>query len=59
MSEFFLELFSEEMPSKLQTNARKNLLLDLNKFLNSIEINKNYYRTGIHVKNPRYKINEA
>ena len=32
MSEFFLELFSEEMPSKLQTNARKNLLLDLNKF---------------------------
>ena len=26
MSEFFLELFSEEMPSSLQTNLRKNLL---------------------------------
>jgi hypothetical protein len=27
----------------------------LQTFLNSIEINKNYYRTGIHVKNPKYK----
>ena len=26
MSEFFLELFSEEMPSSLQRNARENLL---------------------------------
>ena len=32
MSEFFLELFSEEIPPKLQTNARKKLFLDLNKF---------------------------
>ena len=24
-------------------------------YLNSIEINKNYYRTGIKIKNPRYK----
>ena len=38
MSEFFLELFSEEMPSKLQTNARKNLLLDLNKFFEESSI---------------------
>ena len=38
MSEFFLELFSEEMPSKLQTNARKNLLLDLNKFFEESNI---------------------
>ena len=30
MSEFFLELFSEEIPAKLQTNARKNLLSELN-----------------------------
>jgi len=30
MSEFFLELFSEEIPAKLQTNARKNLFSDLN-----------------------------
>jgi hypothetical protein len=27
----------------------------IQEFLNSIEINKNYYRTGIIVKNPRYK----
>ncbi len=32
MSEFFLELFSEEIPPKLQTNARKKLFLDLNNF---------------------------
>ena len=32
MSEFFLELFSEETPPKLQTNARKKLFLDLNKY---------------------------
>ena len=30
MSEFFLELFSEEIPAKLQTNARKNLFSELN-----------------------------
>ena len=30
MSEFFLELFSEEIPAKLQTHARKNLFSDLN-----------------------------
>ena len=27
----------------------------IQRFLNSIEINKNYYRTGIIVKNPKYK----
>ncbi len=32
MAEFFLELFSEETPPKLQVNARKSLLLDFNKF---------------------------
>ncbi len=32
MSEFFLELFSEEIPPKLQINARKNLFLNLNNF---------------------------
>ena len=32
MSEFFLELFSEEIPSKLQVNARKSLLENLKKF---------------------------
>ena len=32
MSDFFLELFSEEIPPKLQTNARKKLFLDINNF---------------------------
>ena len=32
MSEFFLELFSEEVPPKLQTNARKELFFELNNF---------------------------
>jgi hypothetical protein len=35
-------------------------LQDLNKviqYLNSIEINKHYYRTGIKIKNPKYKKN--
>ncbi len=38
MSEFFLELFSEEIPSKLQTNARKNLYENLKKFFEEHEI---------------------
>ena len=33
MSEFFLELFSEEMPSSLQNNLRENLSSDLDKLL--------------------------
>jgi len=32
MAEFFLELFSEEIPPKLQANVRKSLLVDFNKF---------------------------
>ncbi len=38
MSEFFLELFSEEIPSKLQINARKNLYENLKKFFEEHEI---------------------
>ena len=40
MSEFFLELFSEEIPPKLQTNARKKLFLELNNYFkeNNIKI---------------------
>ncbi len=34
MSEFFLELFSEEIPSSLQKNLRENLLCSFNKFFN-------------------------
>ena len=38
MSEFFLELFSEEIPPKLQINARKNLYENLKKFFEENEI---------------------
>ena len=38
MSEFFLELFSEEIPSKLQINARKSILENLKKFFEENEI---------------------
>ena len=39
MSEFFLELFSEEIPPKLQINARKKLFLELNNFFEDNNIN--------------------
>ena len=39
MSEFFLELFSEEIPPKLQVNARNKLFLDLNNFFEDNNIN--------------------
>ncbi len=39
MSEFFLELFSEEIPPKLQINARNKLFLDLNNFFKDNNIN--------------------
>ena len=40
MSEFFLELFSEEIPPKLQTNAREKLFSELNNFFeeNNVKI---------------------
>ena len=38
MSEFFLELFSEEIPPNLQINAREKLFLDLNKFFKEHEL---------------------
>ncbi|MDC3043780.1 glycine--tRNA ligase subunit beta, partial [Candidatus Pelagibacter sp.] len=34
MSEFFLELFSEEIPSRLQINARNDLIQIFEKFFN-------------------------
>ena len=34
MSEFFLELFSEEIPASLQKNLRENLLENFNKLFN-------------------------
>ena len=38
MSEFFLELFSEEIPSRLQINARHDLIQILKKFFDDNEI---------------------
>ncbi len=40
MSEFFLELFSEEIPPRLQTDVRKKIFLDLKKYFeeNNIKI---------------------
>ena len=44
MSEFFLELFSEEIPVSLQINLRKRLLEDINKIFDdkSIKSKKNF-----------------
>ena len=39
MSEFFLELFSEEVPAKLQVNARKNLFDIFKNFFEENEVN--------------------
>jgi len=38
MSEFFLELFSEEIPAKLQVNARKNLYDNFKIFFDENEV---------------------
>ena len=55
MSEFFLELFSEEIPSKLQVNARKSLsenLRNTEKIINplleslGVRLYKSYKRIG-------------
>ena len=44
MSEFFLELFSEEIPANLQKNARENLLQNFKDFFEkkNISFNKNF-----------------
>ncbi|MFL2896494.1 MAG: hypothetical protein ACJZ4S_02230 [Candidatus Pelagibacter sp.] len=39
MSEFFLELFSEEMPPKLQSSARDNLLTNFKIFFEKRALN--------------------
>ena len=38
MSELFLELFTEEIPTNLQVNARENLVLNIKKFLDKENI---------------------
>ena len=56
--ESLLTLFlSDEYISdkNIYQRANSNKLKEVSRFLNSIEINKNYYKTGFQVKNPRYK----
>ena len=38
MSEFFLEIFTEEMPPNLQISARENLLKNITNFLDQNQI---------------------
>ena len=49
------ELFLSEKYISDKSSYSLNNLQEVNSFLNSIEINKQYYRTGIIVKNPKYK----
>ena len=49
MSEFFLELFSEEIPSSLQKNLREDLLCSFNKFFNDRLIS---YKKGSSFSTP-------
>ena len=44
MSQFFLELFSEEMPVALQKNARENIL---KLFKDNFEKNNIIYKSGV------------
>ena len=39
MAEFFLELFSEEIPAKLQRNLREKMLEEFQNFFSSKSIN--------------------
>ena len=68
MSEFFLELFSEEIPPKLQINAREQLKHNLKNFFeeNNIKVNDNIktFSTPNRLivtinKLPNYIINKA
>jgi glycyl-tRNA synthetase beta chain len=49
MSEFFLELFSEEIPSSLQKNLREDLLGSFDKFFNERFIS---YKKGSSFSTP-------
>ena len=49
MSEFFIELFSEEIPSSLQKNLREDLLGSFNKFFNERLIS---YKKGSSFSTP-------
>jgi len=44
MSEFFIELFSEEIPTDLQSLARENIVTGFKNFFNNFFFNKNLIR---------------
>ena len=50
---FLSDEFISDKNSYKQSNKLE--ISSLERFLDSIEINKQYFRTGIHVKNPKYK----
>ena len=51
-----LFLSEEFISDKNKYEQQYSLEIDkVKKFLDSIEINKNYYRTGLVIKNPKYK----
>ena len=51
-----LFLSDEYISDKNEYNKKRQpIVTKLQSFLNSLEINKNYYRTGVRVKNPKYK----
>ena len=51
MSEFFLELFTEEAPAFSQKNLRENLLKKFEKFFDENDINCLVYLKGNHLLN--------
>ena len=50
MSEFFLELFSEEVPANLQKNARETLLQNFTEFFEKENIS--FSKKGISFSTP-------
>ena len=52
MSEFFLELFTEEIPANLQKNARVTLLEDFKKLFEDKKISK----TKLHLEGAELRI---
>lgn len=49
------KLFLSDSFTSEKNNHKSNDIVNVVNFLNSIETNKQYYRTGILVKNPKYK----
>jgi len=52
-SQFLADTFIADKHRYSQEHSKEQT--DLQRFLNSIDINKNYYRTGVYVNNPKYK----